>query len=84
MTTQNVSDPTTPIGDLLRAAGSDGLLLTSDDQTRYALIPLDDDLLDYLIERSPKLVAECQKIRERMQAGHYRTHDEVKRSLVGD
>ena len=83
MTVQHVTDPKTPIGKILQAAATDGLLLASEGQTHYAIIPLDDDLLDYLIERSPKFAAECQQIRERMQAGQFHTHDEVKRLLGG-
>jgi hypothetical protein len=49
----------------------------------YALIPLDDDVLDLLIERSPKFRAHCREIRARMDAGQFRTHEEIKRELAG-
>jgi len=84
MTVQPVSDPKTPISEILKAAGSEGIVLESEDQGRYALIPLDDDLIDFLIERSPKLRAECRQIRERMDAGQFQTHEEVRRQLPGD
>jgi hypothetical protein len=83
MTVQPVTDPQTPISEILKAAGSEGIVLESGDQGRYALIPLDDDLIDFLIERSPKLRAECRQIRERMAAGGFRSHEDVKRETSG-
>ena len=79
MTTHHVDDMKTPIGDVLRAAGSEGILLESPGEMRYALIPLDDDLIDYLLERSPKFIEQCRDIQNRMQAGHYRTQEEVRK-----
>ncbi|MGP0065382.1 MAG: hypothetical protein ACLQGP_17490 [Isosphaeraceae bacterium] len=84
MIVQHVSHPKTPIGEILKAAGSEGVLLESEDQGRYALIPLDDDLIDDLIERSPKFRADCREIRGRMDAGEFQTHDEVRRQLAGE
>jgi hypothetical protein len=46
MTVQAVNDPNTPIGEILMAAGSEGVLLESAHLGRFALIPLDDDLVD--------------------------------------
>ncbi len=43
--------------------------------------PLDDELLDYLIERSPKFIEVCQHIRQQMRDGRFHTHEEVKRLL---
>ncbi len=54
MTTQPVSDPSTPIGEILKAAGAKGVLLESEDYGSFAVMPLDDDLIDYLIERDPR------------------------------
>jgi hypothetical protein len=82
MTVQQVRDLKTPIGEILQAAGSEGVVLESEGSMRYAVIPLDDDLIDYLIERSPKFSAVCRQIRERMRAGGFRTHEEVKRLLA--
>ncbi len=84
MTAHSVSDPMTPIGEILKAAGSEGILLESEEQGPYALIPLDDDLIDYLIERSPKFRADCREIRGRMDAGQFQAHDEVRRRLAGE
>ena len=53
MTVQPVSDPNMPIGEILKAAGSEGIVLESEERGRYALLPLDDDVIDLLIERNP-------------------------------
>jgi hypothetical protein len=84
MTTQPVSDLNTPIGELLKVAGSEGIVLDSEGQGRYALLPLDDDVIDLLIERSPKFRAECQEIRHRMESGQFQTHEDVRRQLLGE
>ncbi len=84
MTMQSVSDPNTPIGEILKAAGSEGIVLESEGQGHYALLPLDDDVIDLLIERSPKLRADCQDIRERMNSGQFQTHEDVRRQLLGE
>jgi hypothetical protein len=82
MTIQHVSDLKTPIGEVIEAAGSEGILLESDERGQYALIPLDDDLIDFLIERSPAFLAACRAIRGRMDVGQSLTHEEVKRQLT--
>ncbi len=84
MKVQPVSNPMTPIGEILKAAGSEGILLESEDRGPYALIPLDDDLIDYLIERSPTFRADCREIRTRMAAGQFQTHEDVRRQLAGE
>jgi hypothetical protein len=82
MSSQAVN-PNTPIGEIFKAAGSEGIVLESEDHVSYAVIPLDDDVLDLLIERSPKFRTHCREIRERMDAGQFRTHEDVKRELAG-
>lgn len=84
MTGQHVTDLKTPIGEILQAAGPDGVLLETEGPNRYALIPLDDDLIDYLIERSPKFIEVCRQVRERMRAGRFHTHDVVKKLLLSE
>lgn len=78
MTVQHISDMKTPIGEVLHAAGTGGALLEPAGQTKYAVIPLDDDLLDYLIERDPRFIEACQQARTAMRAGKFRSHQEVK------
>jgi hypothetical protein len=81
MTIHHLKDMQTPIGDVLKAVGHDGVLLEPDADSRFALMPLDDDLIDFLIERNPKFIEECRQIRQRMETGQSRTHDEVKKLL---
>jgi hypothetical protein len=80
MTVHHLKDLNTPIGDILKDVGNGGVLLESAGSP-YALIPLDDDLIDFLIERNSKLIEECRQIRQRMDTGGSRSHDEVKRIL---
>ncbi|MGC8638664.1 MAG: hypothetical protein ACP5XB_02160 [Isosphaeraceae bacterium] len=84
MSIQPVSDPSTPIGEILKSAGPDGIVLESEGQVRYALLPLDDDVIDLLLERSPKFRADCLEIRRCMDSGQFMTHEEVRRKLIGD
>ncbi len=84
MTTQPANDPNTPIGEILKAAGSEGVVLESEDQGRYALLPLDDEVIDLLMERSPKFRADCLEIRQRMDSGRSMTHEDVRRQLLGE
>jgi hypothetical protein len=81
MTDQLLRDPQTPIGVILEAARPDGLVLESEDQMQFAVLPLDDDVIDLLIERNSKFRAVCQEIREQMKSGQFQTHEEVKRAL---
>jgi hypothetical protein len=84
MSIQPVSDPKTPIGEILKSAGSEGLVLETEDRERYALLPLDEDVIDLLLERSPKFRADCLEIRQRMDSGQFITHEDVKRQLHGE
>ncbi len=82
MTVQHVTDPNTPIGEILAAVSADGILLEGQDQGRFAIIPLDDDLIDYLVERSPKFIEDCRRIREQMRGGKYHSHEEVRKLFI--
>lgn len=84
MTAQIVNDPRTPIGEILKAAGDDGILIESEDRGRFAIIPLDDDLIDFLIERNPKFLAACRQIRGRMDGGQFHSPEDVRGRLVGE
>ena len=81
MNAQQATDLQTPIGEVLKVVGANGLVLEAADAARYALLPLNDDLLDYLLERSPKLIEECRQIHQRMAAGEYYTQEEVEQLL---
>jgi hypothetical protein len=69
MTTHHIDDFHLPIGEVLRLVGSDGILLQPQGQSPLALIPLDEDVLDFLLERNPRFIDDCRKIRERMALG---------------
>jgi hypothetical protein len=84
MSIQPVSYPKTPIDEILKSAGSEGVVLESEGQGRYALLPLDDDLIGFLIERSPKFRVDCLEIRHRMDSGRFTLHEEIKRQLVDE
>ena len=79
MTRQTVTNLMTPIGEVLAAMGADGVLLDAAGHEPVAVLPLDDELIDYLVERSPRLVAECRRLRKEMDAGDFVTHEEVMR-----
>jgi hypothetical protein len=61
--------------------GSDGALLKASGGGQFALMPLSDDLIDFLLEHNPKLIAECDRIRQQMRAGRFKSHAEVKKLL---
>jgi hypothetical protein len=84
MSIHPVSDPTTPIGEILKAAGSEGVLLESEEQGRFALLPLDDEVIDLLIERNSEFHTDCLEIRKRMDAGQFTTHQDARRQLLGE
>jgi hypothetical protein len=81
MTKQALSDPKTPIGEILKAAGAEGIVVESESQTHFAVIPLDDDVIDLLIERNPRFRAVCHGIRAQMEAGDFQTHQDVRDRL---
>ncbi len=77
MTLRHLNNLKASIGEVIDAAGGNGLLVESEGKPTYALIPLDDELLDYLLERNPDFIDQCAKIRKRMHQGEFHTHDEV-------
>ena len=81
MNVRKVSNLATPIGEILQVADPDGILLEPGEESRYAVLPLDEDLIDYLLEHNPKLIEDCRRIREDMKAGQFHTHDEIKKML---
>ena len=82
MTIRHIRNLKTPIGNFLKEAATKGVVLDTKKHKQIAMIPLDDDLIDYLLERSPKLIKECQKIRAEMKRGKYTTHEDVKKMFA--
>ena len=83
MKVHRICDPTTSIGEVLLSTGQDGILIEAENEKRFAILPLDEELLDYLIERDPKFIEECRRIRERMREGKFHRHEDVKK-MIGD
>ncbi|MBI3947500.1 MAG: hypothetical protein HY321_16375 [Armatimonadetes bacterium] len=50
----------------------------------FALLPPDDEAMELLVERSPRLWDACGGIRERTRRGAYRTQEEVLAALGED
>jgi hypothetical protein len=69
----------TSLKDVLEHAGQDGVILGVEGEPSFAVLPLDDDVIDFLIERNPKFIEECRQIREQMRAGMGIPHEEVKK-----
>jgi hypothetical protein len=84
MTRFVVRDDQTQIRALLRAAGTEGTLVETGGRTTHALLPLNEQVVDYLLETSPRLIEECARIRKEMDAGAYYTHEELKQALAQD
>ena len=81
MAVYNLRHRQTPIGEALDLAGAGPVLVETDDHVSHAILPLDEDLIDYLLERNPRLIAECRAIGLEMERGHLHPHDQVRRSL---
>jgi len=69
------------LGAILKSIGAKGGFLELPGKKGYVLLPLNDELIDYLLERSPKLLKECRQIRERMAAGQFVRHEQVRKRL---
>jgi hypothetical protein len=81
MKTKKITDLNVSLGTILKTLGTKGGFLEVAGKKGYVLLPLDDKLMDYLLERSPKLIKECRQIRARMAAGEFMTHEQVKKRL---
>lgn len=81
MNVRHIDDLETPIRDIRQAAGAEGIVLESAKETRFAVLPLDDDRIDYLLERDPRLSEVCGEIRKRMNAGRIHSRADVREAL---
>jgi hypothetical protein len=82
MPVEKVSPTETELTALLGRASEEPLILRSEGGGDFAVLPLDDDVLDLLLERSPRLIEECRHIRERMRRGAYLTHQQMLEALA--
>jgi hypothetical protein len=66
------------IGELIDQARDEPLIFETEEKENFVLLPVDDELLDLLLERSPRLIERCRQIRELVQQGEYWTHEQVR------
>jgi hypothetical protein len=66
---------------LLDKATTEPVILKTENSGDFALLPLDDDVIDLLLERNPRLIAECREIGDRMAQGKYLTHKQALEAL---
>ncbi len=81
MAVQRLVHPDEALAALLGKAREEPLILETDESGDFAVLPLDDEVIDLLLERSRRLREECRGIRERMRQGTFLTHDEVLKAL---
>jgi len=74
---QKVSSTDTSLRTMLQKARAEPLVLQAEEEGDFAVLPLDDDVLDLLLERNPAFIEECRQIRERMRQGDYVTYEEA-------
>ena len=86
MTVRHVIDLNEPIGRVMRGASRDGVLIETGGRRAYALMALDDNLVDYLLERNPRFIRACRAIKAQMKRGKYVTHEQLQilRRVNGD
>ena len=81
MKTKEIRDLNVSLGTILKSLGAKGGVLDIAGKKGYVLLPLDDEIVDDLLARSPKLIKECRQIRARMAAGQFVGHAQVKKRL---
>jgi hypothetical protein len=74
---QKVSSTDTTLRTVLQKARSEPVVLQDEEEGDFAVLPLDDEVLDLLLERNPVFIEECRQIRERMRQGDYVTYEEA-------
>jgi hypothetical protein len=81
MAVEKISPEASEIVALLNRARREPLILRSENSGDFALLPVDDDGLDLLLERDPIFIQECHEIQKRMEQGEYLTHEQVLAAL---
>jgi len=74
---QKVSPADAGIRTLLQKARTEPVILQAEEEGDFAVLPLDDEVLDLLLERSPVFIEECRQIRERMRQGDSVSYEEA-------
>ena len=81
MAIEKINREDSRIATLLDRARQEPLILRSESSGDFALLPVDDDVLDLLLERDPVFIQECREIQNRMERGEYLTHEQVLAAL---
>ena len=84
MTVKRIDDLKTPIGKIIREAGKDAVLVKSGRKKEFMVLPVDDEVLDLLLERSPRLLRECAQARKEIREGKFRTLEQVMETFKED
>jgi len=78
---EKINHEDSEIAALLDRARREPLILRSEESGDFALLPVDEDVLDLLLERDPVFIQECREIQKRMEQGEYLTHEQVLAAL---
>jgi hypothetical protein len=81
MAIESIRPENSEIAALLDRARQEPLVLRSATAGDFALLPVDDDVLDLLLERDPVFIQESREIRKRMEQGDYLTLEQVLAAL---
>ena len=79
MKTQSVL-PRNSMEDVLREVPPGGVVLTTRSRKRFAVLPLNGPVLEFLSEHDPEMVKKYRAIYARMKAGEYLTFQDVMRT----
>ena len=82
MTVMKAAETRASIEELIDQARSEPVIFQTEGAGSFALLPVDDNLLD-LLERSPALIEECDRIRERMAPAPSRVGEWRRRAIAG-
>jgi hypothetical protein len=75
MAIEKISPENGEIVSLLDRASREPLILRTENSGDFALLPVDDEVLDLLLERNPIFIQECREIQKRMEQGDYVTYE---------
>jgi hypothetical protein len=81
---QKIDPADADVAALLRRAREEPLILQSEEAGDFAVLPLDEEVIDLLLERNPGLIEQCRQIRAAMQEGRFLTHQQMLAALEGE
>jgi hypothetical protein len=84
MSVKSIEPGKTELAGILHSAREEPVILRSGETGDYVVLPLDEEVVDLLLERNPALIEECRQIRETMRRGSYVTHEQLLESLAND